>query len=354
MIGRYFIVVALLVALVSAQAWRLLRTSARTPMDRPAQIAVGGMTMGGTWSVKLPQLLPAISKSQLETEIGQLLDRLDGQMSLYRPESDLCKFNRYRGAEWFNVPTDLVEVVAESLRVSEQTGGAFDITVAPLVNLWGFGPAHLGGQHGKTPDKTDIATARAHVGYRRLECRLNPPALRKSDPELSIDLGGIGKGFAADKVSAYLDRLGARDYLVAIGGELRARGSSSGSGGWRVGIETPTPDTRRIFRQIDLRNASLSTSGDYRNFFEIDGHRFSHEIDPHTGRPVEHGPASVSIVHASGTYADAMATALMVLAPDESFALAKRRDLAVLFVFRGEGSFETHETPAFERLTKPK
>lgn len=352
MIGRCIIVAALLVALISSQAWRLLRTSARAPVDRPAQIAVGGMTMGGTWSVKLRQLPPATSKSRLENEIGQLLDRLDGQMSLYRPESDLCKFNRHQSEEWFDVPAELAEVVSASLRVSEQSGGAFDITVAPLVNLWGFGPAHLGGQLGKMPADADIATARSHVGFRHLQVRLDPPALRKSDSELSIDLGGIGKGFAADKVAAYLDRFGAGDYLVAIGGELRAKGSSAGARGWRVGIETPTPDTRRIFRQIDLRNASLSTSGDYRNFFEIDGHRFSHEIDPHTGRPVEHEPASVSVVHASGTYADAMATALMVLSPDEAFALAKRLDLAVLFVFRGEGSFETLETPAFERQMK--
>jgi thiamine biosynthesis lipoprotein len=302
--------------------------------------------MGGTWSVKVGDSIEVQRRVDVFGEVSDLLRTLDAEMSIYKPDSDVSRFNAAETTEWFPVAPEVAEVVAAALRASEESGGAFDVTVAPLVNLWGFGPAKSGGQVGQVPTDERIAAARSHVGYRLLECRADPPALRKRDPRLSIDLGGIGKGFAADKVGACLERRGFSNYLVAVGGELRARGSSREGPGWRVGIETPTPDTRRILRQVVLRDASLSTSGDYRNFFEIAGKRFCHEIDPCTGRPIEGGPASVSVLHASGAYADAMATAMMVLGADEGTALARRLGLSVHFVTRGGGAFETKSTGA--------
>lgn len=317
-----------------------------TPM-----IDIGGLTMGGTWSVKLPALPPSIkSAAQLEASIAFLLHRLDAEMSSYQPEGDLCKFNRDRTIDWHEVPAELAEVVAKALQVSEESGGAFDVTVAPLVSLWGFGPDSHGKPLEKIPSDLEIKSALVHVGYRRLQCRLSPPALRKSDPEVSIDLGGIGKGFAADQVSVYLNSIGADHYLIAVGGELRAKGTSAAGLPWRVGIETPTADTRRIFQQVDLHEASLSTSGNYRNFYTLGEQSFCHEIDPQTGRPVVHALASVSVIHSSGTYADAMATALIVLGPERGFQLAQKMDLAVLFIIRGEDHFETRWTDRFEAL----
>jgi hypothetical protein len=188
------------------------------------------------------------------------------------------------------------------------------------------------------------------VGYKLLHVRLSPPALKKDNPLVYVDLGGIAKGYAAQAVGDALESHGVRDYLVAVGGELRAHGLSSSGHPWRVGIETPTPDVRRIFYSLELKNASLSTSGDYRNFFEINGTRYCHEINPKTGRPIPAGLASVSIVHPSGTYADAMATALMVLGPQEGMDFARGRGLAVFFIMRQSDHFETLSTPEFDQL----
>jgi thiamine biosynthesis lipoprotein len=204
---------------------------------------------------------------------------------------------------------------------------------------------------GNVPSDEAIAAARLHVDYRKLHARASPPALRKDDPELEIDLGAIGKGYAAGELAADLDARGVTDYLIAVGGELRAKGLGPEGRPWPVGIEVPAPDTRRVLRTLELRDAGLSTSGDYRNFIELAGQRFSHEIDPRTGRPVTGKLASVSVVHADSAYADAMATGLMVLGPDEGYALAQRLRLAVLFVLRGDGRFDIRATPEFERLT---
>jgi thiamine biosynthesis lipoprotein len=339
----------LFIASGTIAAWRwkppaLMNFAEKT---QSTSFSLSGVTMGGTWSVKIIRLPTTMSREALETSVSNLLHRLDQQMSIWKPDSDLSRFNQYRGSDWYAVPPELAEVVAAAQRVSDETGGAFDATVGPLVLLWGFGPRRAGVQIGQIPPDDAIAAARKHVNYHLLECRLSPPALRKHDPDLYVDLGGIAKGYAADVVAGYLQSLGVRDYLIAIGGELRAAGVSGNGRPWRVGIETPTPDVRRIFRTLELRDGSLSTSGDYRNFFDAGGKRFCHEIDPHTGRPIENGLASVSVMHASGTYADAMATALMVLGPREGFELACRLKLAALFTVRRSDRFETLRTPEF-------
>jgi thiamine biosynthesis lipoprotein len=237
--------------------------------------------------------------------------------------------------------------------VSEQTDGAFDITIAPCVNLWGFGPESTGLRIGKIPTDEEVERAKSHVNYRHLHARLTPPALRKDDPALSIDLSAIAKGYAASELARMLDQMGVPNYLIAVGGELRAKGLSDLARPWHVGIEVPTPDTRRILRQVALRDAGVSTSGDYRNFFDIAGHRFSHELDPRTGRPAERPPACVSVIHPDSAYADAMATALMILGPTEGYARAQHLHLAALFVTRGQGTFDLRATPGFQDATAP-
>jgi thiamine biosynthesis lipoprotein len=339
----------LLFAIVAAAvAWVALRPTA--PSDE--QITIGGNTMGGTWSVKLRRLPPDMASAELQSRLQVRLISLEGAMTTYTHASPVTRFNECRGTDWFDVPRELADVVAAAQEVSQQTGGVFDVTVSPLVNLWGFGPESRGVRKGEIPSDTAIAAARTHVGYAKLHVRANPPALRKDDPDLAIDLSAIGKGYAAGKLAADLDALNVSDYLIAVGGELRAKGSSAPQhGGWPVGIEVPTPDTRRILQSIDLRDAGLSTSGDYRNFVDLAGRRYSHEIDPRTGRPVTGDLASVSVVHPDSACADAMATALFVLGPDEGYALATRLDVAALFVTRGHDAFATRATPAYRRLT---
>jgi len=316
----------------------------------PGPIALSGPTMGSTWLVRLSRIPPATTAEQVQSAVQEVLYRVDGQMSTYKPDSDLSRFNKSRSTDWFAVPEDLATVVDMAQHVSQQSGGAFDVTVGPLVNLWGFGPEHPAGTFGSIPPPAMLAEARRHVGYRLLEVRLAPPAVRKADPLVYVDLSAIAKGYAAELVGRRLDELGASDYLIAVGGEMRARGLSPLGQPWRVGIETPTPGVRRVLCRVALRQGSLSTSGDYRNFFEKDGRRYSHEIDPATGEPTTKAPASVTVADTSGAYADAMATALMVMGPDEGYALAQKLGLPVLFITRGTGEFHMRATPQFEQI----
>jgi thiamine biosynthesis lipoprotein len=328
-----------------------LRSVEPNPDSNPSgPIAVSGPTMGSTWLVRLRRLPAGISPGQVQAAVQEVLDRVEGQMSTYKPDSDLARFNQSRTTDWVAVPDDLAIVVDMARRVSQQSGGAFDVTVGPLVNLWGFGPEHPTGPFGSIPPPAMLAEARRHVNYRLLEARLSEPAIRKGDPMAYVDLSAIAKGYAAELVSRRLDALGAGDYLIAVGGEMRARGFSPLGQPWRVGIETPTPGVRRVLCRVALPAGSLSTSGDYRNFFDQNGRRYSHEIDPATGEPTTRAPASVTVADASGAYADAMATALMVMGPDTGYALALKFGLPVLFILRGAEEFQIRATPEFEKL----
>lgn len=303
--------------------------------------------MGSTWMVRLRRLPDGTSSGQVQSAVQSVLDGIEQRMSTYRNDSDLSRFNQSRSTDWFPVHEDVASVVNTARGVSEQTAGAFDVTVGPLVNLWGFGPDHPAGPFGTVPSDQMIQTARQHVGYRLLEARLAPAALRKSDPLVYVDLSGIAKGFAAEAVGRRLASMGIAEYLVGIGGEMR--GHTAGRP-WRIGIETPTPGVRRVLYQVELGNFSLSTSGDYRNFFDQDGHRYCHEIDPSTGRPVLDPPASVSVVHPSGACADAMATALMVLGREKGFAFAEQHDLVTFFIVRQSHNFQAKATSRFRPL----
>jgi len=341
-----FAPILLIAAIAGAIAWIALRPTA------PAgdEITVGGNTMGGTWSVKVRRMPGRMTEDQLQSMLQGHLDRINAVLTTYDDASPVCRFNRQRTEGWVSVPRDLAEVVLIAEEVSQQTGGAFDVTVAPLVNLWGFGPSRKGLRTGDIPPDAAIAAARAHVDFRKLHVRADPPALRKDDAEIEIDLSAIGKGYAAAQLARDLDAWGAKDYLIAVGGELRARGEARGGRPWIVGIEVPTPDTRRVLQSLPLRAAGLSTSGDYRNFVEVSGRRYSHEIDPRTGRPVAGNLASVSLVDPDSARADAMATALFVLGPDDGYALASRSGVAAVFVARERDAFSTRATPAYQRL----
>jgi FAD:protein FMN transferase len=356
--NRRTIVGVILAALVAVAGLVAILTGGVTSKSHAASpnsvenraIALSGPTMGSTWMVRLPHLPAGASAEQVQSAVQAVLDRIEGEMSTYRAESDLSRFNQSRSAEWVPVPDNVARVAAIARAVSVQTGGAFDVTVGPVVNLWGFGPAQPAGGFGTIPSDAAINAARRHVNYRLLESRPVPPALRKSDPMVYVDFSGIAKGYAAELVGQRLEELGVCDYLVAVGGEMRARGRSHLGRPWRVGIETPTPGTRRVLYEVELKDLSLSTSGDYRNYFDKDGRRYCHEIDPATDRPVENPPASVSVAHASGAYADAMATALMVLGPEKGYALAERIGLPALFISREKDHFEAKATAQFRQL----
>jgi len=234
------------------------------------------------------------------------------------------------------------------LRVSEATGGAFDVTVGPLVNLWQFGPEQ---DDSLRPSDQELERVRDAIGYWLLEVRLDPPAVRKRHPECYIDLSAIAKGFGVDEIARLCQEHGLDAYLVEIGGEIRARGEKEPGLSWVVGIEAPQADRRALQRRIPLSNLSLATSGDYRNFRNVDGRRISHTIDPRTGRAVDHALASVTVLTDTCMEADALATALMVLGPEEAYDWTVEHKLAALLIIRGEeGRFVERPSPRFAEL----
>jgi thiamine biosynthesis lipoprotein len=312
--------------------------------ERPAIFELRGSTMGTEFSVKLPAMTDGVDASLLQQEIIDSLEQTELQMSTYRVDSEISRFNVSESDDWQIVSMELCLAVAESLSISERTSGAFDITVGPLVNLWGFGPD---GSIVRPPGDADITAARSRVGYIHLQADCSMPALRKDITRLYLDMSGYAKGYGVDRLAEILDRHGTADYLVEIGGEMRLRGHNARRQPWSVAIEAPLPGQRRVERLFLITDQSLATSGDYRNFFESDGQIYSHTIDTRTGKPVTHTLASVTVIADEAALADALATALLVLGPDDGMRFATDEDLAVFFLIRTLDGIEERMSPAF-------
>jgi thiamine biosynthesis lipoprotein len=310
----------------------------------------GGPTMGTTYSVKVVDAeLTREGEDQIARAIEAALTRVNGLMSTWDPHSELSRFNRSASTDPFPVAPETLRVFRVAREVSDLTGGAFDVTVGPLVVAWGFGsmdrvPAE--------PPPAELAALRERVGYRRVEID-ESGSLSKRHPETECDLSAIAKGYGVDEVAGALVELGQHDFLVEVGGELRAMGVRGPDRPWRVAIERPEVAARSLFGVVELRNISMATSGDYRNYFEQDGVRLSHLIDPRTGRPIAHALASVTVLHADAVYADALATGLSVLGPEAGPTLAEEKGLAAYFIVRErEGNLRgvaTSKFPPVER-----
>jgi thiamine biosynthesis lipoprotein len=295
-----------------------------------------GTTMGTYYQVTAR--CPGDVASLIERELRAVND----EMSTYLPDSALSRFNRAPPAQWFPVTPQLAEVVAAAGVLYRESGGAFDVTVGPLVNLWGFGPTEQTG----IPAPEAVAAALERVGHQHLDVQHDPPKLRKR-ADLYVDLSAIAKGHGVDRVLSRLREAECSAVLVDVGGEVRGMGRSPSGRAWRIGVEVPDPDDEGgIQRVIRLDEAAVATSGDYRNFLESGGRRYSHTIDPRTGFPVEHGLASVTVLHDSAMWADGYATLLNVLGPDAGMAFARERDLAALFIIRTESGFAERYTQA--------
>jgi len=286
-----------------------------------------GDVMGTTWSVKIARVGEHTDLAALAAGIQSVLDDVDAHMSTWKRDSELSRFNADRTTDWFPLSGDTRIVLREALRVSAATDGAFDVTVGPLVDAWGFGP-----QPAAPPSEEALRRAQVRVGWRRLELRRAPPALRKTRADVEVDLSGIAKGHAIDRVVAYLEARERADFVVELGGEVAARGTRAPGAAWTAGIEHPRTAGHPVCRVVRLENIALATSGDYRRFHLQDGRRVAHVLDPRTGRPVRHGLASVSVLADTAMQADAWATALLVLGPEEGLSLAQREDLAVLML----------------------
>jgi thiamine biosynthesis lipoprotein len=312
--------------------------------DRAPTYELTGSTMGTQFSVQVAEPLSDTERAGLQREIEAALEAVEHAMSTYLVQSDISKFNASSSTAWISVSESTCHAIEEAAGVSQLSNGAFDVTVGPLVNLWGFGPDPVRLQ---PPPDADIRAALQRVGYRRLHADCAQPALKKDSADVYVDLSAYAKGFGVDRVAARLDASAIRRYLVEIGGELRMRGQSADGERWSVAIETPADIGRRVRRIVRLTDKSMATSGDYRNFFEYEGRRYSHLIDPRTGWPTMHNLASVTVIGDTAALADAMATALLVLGPDEGFDLAVREQIAAYFQLRTDQGFVERETPAF-------
>lgn len=305
----------------------------------------GGPTMGSSYTVQFVPTGKAPDAARLKVEVDAILASLDQQFSTYRDDSVVSRFNSLPAGACMALPADMLALWRYGEQLSQQSGGAFDLTVEPLMNLWGFGPQS---RSEKVPDAAALERQRARVGHQHL--RLNGDQLCK-DVDAQLDFDSIVAGYAVDQVSARLAELGLTDYLVEITGELKAVGHKPDGTPWRIALEVPSGEReRQVERSVALDGIGLSTSGDYRNYFEEGGQRYSHTFDPRTGAPVRHALAAVTVAEAQALRADGLSTLLMVLGPEEGYTFAERNGLAAFFIVRQGKGFVTRATTRFEAL----
>lgn len=311
----------------------------------PEPVTLNGATMGTTWTVRLGNIPAGVSVPALRAEIEATLERVNAQMSTYREDADISRFNRATAGEVLTVPEDFTRVLSAALALAEATGGAYDPTVGPLVNLWGFGPDP---SLDRVPPEEQLAAARRQVGWQRILFDPGSGALTQTGG-LMLDFSSIAKGYAVDRIAERLLQHGIDNHLVDIGGDLRTRGLRPDGRPWRIAIERPLVGSREIHSVLSLGDLAMATSGSYRNFFRDQGRDFSHTIDPRSGYPVQHALVSVTVLHESCMQADALATALSVLGPDEGLAYAREHELAVLMLVAGDDAVDEIMTPEFAR-----
>jgi len=302
------------------------------------------------WDVKLVCSAGEMYSGREETiqhTIQSRLDRIDSLISTYKPDSELSRFNRGKVTAHFHVSPETFAVFALSQQMSIQTNGAFDVTVGPLVNAWGFGsakPAH-------PPTDAEIAALMPLVGHAKLTLDAAASTVSKANPDMYCDLSSLGDGFGSDEVARALDGLGCANYRIDVGGEIRTKGTNARTLPWHIGIQQPDVLENAAGEVVLVSGESVSTSGDYRKYEETpDGRRLTHIIDPSTGRPISHALASATVIGSDCATADGYSTAIMVLGPEKGYQLALEKGLAAyLLVHNGQGGFTALATPSFSR-----
>jgi thiamine biosynthesis lipoprotein len=332
--GRVFAGAAVL-ALVGALVFRLLGGGSGGVHE------FVGPSMGDVYTVSVDAELEDDERAEVAGAIESRLELVTRLMSTYESDSEISRFNRHASEEPFALSAETMQVLVMARRISEGSDGAFDVTVGPLVDAWGFGPSET---MNPVPDSAELAEILPLVGYEGLTLDPASGTARKADARIRIDPTAIAQGYAAELVADTLRALGLRSFLVDVGGELRADGTRRDGRAWRVGIERP--DGREgVAGTIDLIDEGIDTSGDYRNYFEEEGVRYAHIIDPRTGQAIRVRNSSVTVVHDDTAIADAWATALMVVGPEEGYEVAVREGLAALFLSAVDGEIQWRVTP---------
>ena len=316
-------------------------TGCAAPPDRP--VVIQGMTMGTNYTITLSQQ-PERPIEILQAEIDATLKSINLKMSTYLSQSELSIINQTQSQDWLPLSPELYEVISTAMEFSHLTNGAFDITVGKLVNLWGFGPGEI---TANIPEELTIKSALKTSGYQHIDLKQQPYALKKGHPAIYLDLSGIAKGYAVDRIYDLLDQQGFSGFLVDIGGEVKAKGVRNNQAAWRIGVEKPMVEGSEIQRVVNLSNQAMATSGDYRNYIVHNGKRFSHTIDPRTGRPIPHELLSVSVVDGSAMVADALATALLVMGTEKGIEFAEQKNITAYFIKAASGTMSESYTRQF-------
>lgn len=315
--------------------------------SQPETIQIRGATMGTTWSVNLHTLPETIDPDKLKGQLQARLDRVNSLMSTYDPDSEISRFNVSTSGEWFDISAETAEVIALSLQISQMTDGAFDISVGPLVELWGFGARQRGE---KLPSKEQVDDLLTSIGYQKLILRSDPPAIKKLHPQLQIDLSAIAKGYAVDLLAELLEAQQIDNFLVEVGGELQISGNRVDGVPWKIAIEKPDESVREVAKVFPLTGTALATSGNYRNFYIEDGQRYVHTIDPVSGYPISHRLASVTVLAKDCATADALATALMVMGEKRGREVVAKKKLATYMLIHGENETIEEASEEFSRF----
>jgi thiamine biosynthesis lipoprotein len=311
------------------------------------EVLLQGQTMGTTYNIKIIVDNNSIDTSSLQKDIDNELVQLNQEMSTYITSSELSRFNQLRSTEPVIISKGLAYVIKEAIRLGKLSHGKLDVTVGPLVNLWGFGPDyHLE----KIPSDELLKKTQSRVGIQHIS--LNDNKLSKNIENLYIDLSTLAKGYGVDIIAALIEKQGVQNYLVEIGGEMRLKGFKHTGELWHVAIEKPVTNERVVQQVIVPKDNAVATAGDYRNYFETNGQRFSHIIDPNTGNPIKHKLVSVTVIHPSSMTADGLSTAMMVMGEEKALKFAEDHDLAAYFISKSDNGFVEQSTVKFSQYLK--
>ena len=306
---------------------------------------LSGPTMGSTYTIKYVANKTTPAADAAGVVVQNILDEVDRQMSTYRADSDLSRFNKLPAGSCEAMPQPILELVAYAGELFRLSDGRFDITIQPLLNVWGFGPASRDRQ---IPSEEAISEARSRMGYQHLSIEGNQLC---KEIDLKLDLNSIAAGYTVDRIAAKFEDLGIHNYMIEVTGELIAKGRKPDGSPWRIAIEQPLGNGERVLQRVlEIDGWGVNTSGDYRNYFEEDGIRFSHTLDAKTGAPIAHNLAAVTVIDRSAMAADGLGTLLMVLGKDEGMKFVRQHGIAALFVTRENGEFVSHVSPDFEQL----
>lgn len=322
----------------------------------PEVISLSGKTMGTTYHIKyIDDGSVSESSQKAHEQIDLILKDVNAKMSTYIKDSELSRFNQNTQVNTpIEISPDLAKVLAEAIRLNKVTEGALDVTVGPVVNLWGFGPEK---RPERRPTEEQLAERQSWVGIDKitLDMSNSAPTLSKKLPQVYIDLSSIAKGFGVDQVAEKLEQLNVQNYMVEIGGEIRTKGKNVEGKPWQIAIEKPSmTGERAVENVIGLNNMAMATSGDYRIYFEENGQRFAHEIDPKTGYPIQHHLASITVLAPTSMTADGLSTGLFVLGEDKALEVAEKNDLAIYLIIKTDKGFETKMSSVFKKLTETK